>query len=92
VTIHSGSLARTLVEKKLLQPNRFPIVCNALRSKRFSRENHLTLQEVQTPAASGKSFTVSFVFRLDPTEATGASGARFDVSAFADLRGLLKRT
>jgi len=90
VVIHSGAFEKLLVEQKLLQPNRFPIVCNALKSKRFSKENHLTLQEVKTPAASGQSSTVSFVYRLDPLE--GPQSAPEDIGSFENLRGLLKRT
>ena len=88
VTIHSGTLERLLVERKLLQPNRFPIVCNALRSKKFSQENHLKLREIQTPAASGKSSTVSFVFSLEPDTALNVS-ARVQPT-FDELRGILK--
>ncbi len=90
VTIHSGTLARVMVEKELLQPNRFPIVCNALRSKRFAQENHLTLQEERTTAASGQSSTVDFVYRLNADE-TVPSPEMQRVS-FSSMRGLLKKT
>ena len=90
VTIHSGELARVLVEKKLLQPNRYPIVCNALRSKRFSRENHVTLEEVKTSAPSGQSSTVSFVFKLDRTDSSKGGERDDPMAAFMALRGILK--
>lgn len=89
VTIHSGTLERMLVERKLLQPNRFPIVCNALRSKKFAQENSLELRETISPAASGQSSTVSFVFSLKPETKTrpDSSGPTFD-----QLRGILQRS
>jgi hypothetical protein len=90
VTIHSGTLERMLVERKLLQPNRFPVVCNALRSRKFSQENGLRLQEIQSPAASGQSSTVSFVFSLEPEAPTSPRGLH--EPSFNDLRGLLKQT
>ena len=92
VVIHSGTFAKQLVEQHLLQPNRFPIVCNALRSKRFAKENHLTLKEVKTPAPSGQSSTVSFVFKLDHIEAASLEETRKASPSFASLRGILKRT
>lgn len=85
VEIHSGELARDLVQKQMLQPNRFPIVCNALRSKRFSIDNHVTLEKVRTPAASGQSSTVTFVFRLDDVNEPSAS-------SLASLRGIMKQS
>jgi len=92
VVIHSGTFEKLLVEQRLLQPNRFPIVCNALRSRRFAKENHLTLQEVKTPAASGQSSTVSFVFKLEPIELGQSSGSINAPASFDSLRGILKRT
>jgi hypothetical protein len=91
VVIHSGTFAKQLVEQRLLQANRFPIVCNALRSKRFAKENHLTLQEVKTSAASGQSSTVSFVFKLEPLDAIQKVKSDDSVS-FERLRGVLKKT
>jgi len=85
VEIHSGQLARDLVQRQMLQPNRFPIVCNALRSKRFSIDNHVTLEEVRTSAASGQSSTVTFVFRLDDVRGPGAG-------SLASLRGIMKKS
>lgn len=90
VTIHSGTLERMLVEGKVLQPNRFPIVCNALRSRKFSKENHLELREVQSPAASGQSSTVSFVFSLEPEDR--GEQTTLAQPSFEDLRGVLKQT
>jgi len=92
VAIHSGAFEKLLVEQRLLQPNRFPIVCNALRSKRFSKENHLTLQEVKTPAASGQSSTVWFVYKLEPIDNAEQIQTPDDAATFAGLRGILKKT
>lgn len=87
VTIHSGTLERMLVERKLLQPNRFPIVCNALRSKKFAQENSLELQETISPAASRQSSTVSFVFSLKPETTTRKDSSE---PTFDQLRGILQ--
>ncbi len=64
ITIHSGTINKQLVEANLLSSNRLPIVCNALKSTKFLKENHLVLEEVQGPP-SGRSSTVTFVYRLD---------------------------
>src|SRR6266702_1619455 len=65
VTIHSGEFNKFLVQNRVLPPNRFPIICNALQSKKFLQENHLTLKEVQGPP-SGKSSTVKFIYKIEP--------------------------
>lgn len=91
LTIHSGNLERLLVERKLLQPNRYPIVCNALRSKKFAAENHLRSLKIESPAASGQSSTVSFSFVLD-AEADKSPLQDPPHPGFNDLYGLLKDT
>ena len=92
VTIHSGELARLSVKRKILAPNRLPIVCNALRARRFAIENHLTLEEASSPAASGQSSTVTFVFRLEPTGEESGSREPAVGNAFQALRGILRKT
>lgn len=89
VTIQTGLLEKSLVKSGILQPNRFPIVCNALKSRKFLKDNNLTLLKVQAPP-SGQSSTVSYTYRLGPD-----AGNKPEVTpahpAFADLRGILKR-
>lgn len=43
--------------------NRVPVVCQALKSKRFLRENHLVVKDVSGPP-SGLSTTVKFTFEI----------------------------
>jgi hypothetical protein len=95
VKIHSGAFGKFLVQNKVLPPNRFPIICNALKSDKFLRENHLILEEIQGPP-SGRSSTVTFVYKVEPmpqppqhsSQAPPASTA----ISFMDLRGILKRS
>lgn len=84
VEIHSGVFNKTLVAQRLLPPNRLPIVCNALKSTKFLRENHLVLEEVKGPP-SGHSSTVTFVYSLAPAP----SPAKRE-SLFLGLRGVFK--
>ena len=51
------------VHKALRWNNRVPSVCQALSSKRFLEQNHLTLIEKQGPP-SGLSTTTVFTYRL----------------------------
>jgi hypothetical protein len=91
VTIHSGDFAKLLVQGKVLPPNRFPIICNALQSKKFLRENHLTLKDVQGPP-SGKSSTVKFIYKIEPLPPGNSPAARPSnaAGAFLGLRGIMK--
>jgi hypothetical protein len=93
VTIHSGTFGKMLVEQELLPPNRFPLICNALQSKRFSIENHVTLEKVSGPP-SGKSSTVTFVYRIDPMSELPQphipATKQVGMSLFEQLRGILK--
>jgi hypothetical protein len=98
VKIHSGTFGRFLVEQKVLPPNRFPIICNALQSKRFFQENHVTLQEIQglQSAPSGRSSTLTFVYKVEaipaaPGHSSPAPSSK-SADAFANLRGILKHT
>ena len=84
IEIHSGVLNKSLVAQRLLPPNRLPIVCNALKSKKFLQENHLILEEVKGPP-SGRSSTVTFVYALKP-----ASTPPKRESLFLGLRGIFK--
>lgn len=90
VKIHSGTFGKFLVQNKVLPPNRFPIICNALKSDKFLQENHLILEEIQGPP-SGRSSTVTYVYRLEPKpraqQVTGNEG-----SLFMRVRGVLKKS
>jgi len=101
VKIHSGILGKSLVANNLLSPNRFPIVCNALKSTKFQKENGLTLLDVESPptALSGRSSTLTFVYRLEPRTTTSPkadtkdkTGAPTDEVTFEQLRGILRDT
>ena len=93
VTIHSGDFNKFLVQNRVLPPNRFPIICNALQSRKFLRENHLTLKEVQGPP-SGKSSTVKFIYKIDPlppgSQNPPGTPPASSVDAFLSLRGIMK--
>jgi hypothetical protein len=91
VAIHSGDFGKYLVQNNVLPPNRFPIICNALRSRAFLRENHLTLEKVQGPP-SGKSSTVTFIYQLQPIPNDSAIPRQVSAagSSFMALRGILK--
>jgi hypothetical protein len=95
VKIHSGTFGQLLVEQKVLPPNRFPIICNALRSKRLSKENHVTLQEIQGPPFS-RSSTVTFVHKVEPesepSEHSSHGPPMKSAISFTNLRGILKDT
>jgi hypothetical protein len=52
------------IHKALQLKNRVPLVCTALRSRRFLVENHLRLKDVSGPP-SGLSTTVKFTFELE---------------------------
>ena len=41
VKIHSGTFGKFLVDHKVLSQNRFPIICNALKSEKFLKEKPL---------------------------------------------------
>ena len=88
VQIHSGTLGKTLVESKVLAPNRFPIICNALSSNKFQKENRVTLLDTKAPP-SGRSSTVTYVYRLEPLPES-QQGNNED-TLFMKLRGILKK-
>jgi hypothetical protein len=92
VTIHTGVFEKSLVLNGVLQPNRFPIVCNALKSRKFLTDNNLTLLKVQAPP-SGQSSTVSYTYKLGPELPAKTKAAQASPSpSFLKLRGILKRT
>ena len=94
VTIHSGDFNKFLVQNRVLAPNRFPIICNALQSKKFLQENHLTLKEVQGPP-SGRSSTVKFIYKIEPLppgSPNSPSAEANSADAFLSLRGIMKST
>ena len=90
VKIHSGTFGRSLVESKVLPPNRFPIICNALHSKKFQKDNRVILLDVQGPP-SGRSSTVTYVYRLEPTAHSPQASDRDD-NLFMRMRGVLKKS
>jgi hypothetical protein len=91
VHIHSGEFSKELVQDRLLAANRFPLVCNALRSKKFLSENKLRLvKEVAPP--SGLSSTVVFTYELEPLEENSVGDESGRSSSFMHVRGLLKKT
>ena len=89
VKIHSGTLGKSLVEGKVLAPNRFPIICNALSSNKFQKENRVTLLDTKAPP-SGRSSTVTYVYRLEPLPGPRQENDNED-SLFMKMRGLLKK-
>lgn len=90
VHIHSGTFNKKLVESHVLPPNRLPLICNALASRKFQRENHLALESVEGPP-SGHSSTVVYTYRLEPLPPSSASAPAAS-SNFLNLRGVLKNT
>ncbi len=76
------------IQKAVRLTNRVPLVCQALKSTKFLKENHLILEKVEGPP-SGMSTTVAFTYRMmddsvrqDSTEPEGAP--------FRKLRGVAK--
>ena len=80
VSIHVGT-----VHKVLALSNRVPLVCAALRSKKFLEENALNLIG-KTGPPSGQSTTVTFTYEILDARGTGAGQA----DAFLKLRGIGK--
>ena len=87
ITVTAGE-----VHKKLGLKNRVPVVCQALKSKRFLQENNLVLKDVSGPP-SGLSTTVKFTFELHSNdEATKKRHPLWELlgigkSVFAELGG-----
>jgi hypothetical protein len=92
VRIHSGTINKQLIGRDLLPQNRFPIICNSLKSDRFLEENELELIETQGPP-SGLSSTVTYVYRLKSASPTSSAPPTVnEPSPFQALRGILKTT
>ena len=92
IRIHSGNFNKRLVESKVLPPNRLPLVCNALASRKFLADNHLRLESVEGPP-SGRSSTVVYTFSLDPLPNPHKSATEAKPSGgLLQLKGLLKST
>jgi hypothetical protein len=95
VKIHSGVFGKFLVQNNILPPNRFPIICNALKSGKFLKENRLVLQEIQGPP-SGRSSTVTFVYKVEPqaqsSHQPSPAPQTNSQNSFLNLRGILKST
>ena len=67
--------------------NRVPLVCQALRGKKFLEENRMTLEKLEGPQ-SGLSTTVAVTYRLaDGPVARTESSEEFP---FVRLRGIAK--
>jgi len=74
------------VEKAVSLHNRTPLVCQALRSRKFLEENHLFLEKWEGPP-SGMSTTVKFTFRFVEQP---AQSSRSGESPFYRLWGIGK--
>jgi hypothetical protein len=74
------------VQKALGLRQRIPLVCEALKSKKFLEENHLLLEKLEGPP-SGQSTTVTFTYRL--LDVPGGEQPA-SASPFFSLRGIAK--
>jgi hypothetical protein len=73
------------VHKILALSNRVPLVCAALKSKKFLEENALKLIS-KTGPPSGQSTTVTFTYEILGRNGTGSSPAE----SLSGLRGIAK--
>ncbi len=73
------------VHKALALNNRVPLVCAALKSKKFLKENALRLIS-QTGPPSGQSTTVTFTYELLDNDGKGAAPTEL----LSGLRGIAK--
>jgi len=80
VTIVAGDIVR-----ELRMEYRVPSVCSALASKRFQKENGITLERREGPP-SGVSTTAKFTYRLEARSSASA------LSSLWSLRGAGKAT
>ncbi len=74
------------VHRSLGLVNRFPLVCNALRSQKFLRENNLLLEPSREGPPSGLGSRVVLIYRLG---GEGQNTAHAEDSLLSS-RGLLK--
>ena len=77
------------VQRDLQLHNRTPLICSALRSRKFLAANHLVLEKWEGPP-SGMSTTVTLTYRLEGDAARKAMPVPED--RFISLRGILKDT
>ena len=82
-TVTAGDVHRQLGLK-----NRVPVVCQALKSKRFLQENHLVLKDMSGPP-SGLSTTVRFTYEIVSGSADRESSAK-QQHPLLGLRGVAK--
>jgi hypothetical protein len=73
------------VHKTLTLNNRVPLVCAALKSKKFLEENHLKLVS-QTGPPSGQSTTVTFTYEILTSNVAPASSHKTLIA----LRGIAR--
>src|SRR6266849_2879903 len=81
ITVTAGE-----VHNQLGLTNRVPVVCQALKSKRFLQENQLVLKDVSGPP-SGLSTTVKFTFEIVSSDTDEAPTKRHPLW---DLLGIAK--
>jgi hypothetical protein len=74
------------VHRSLRLTSRIALICNALSSRKFLEQNHLTL-ESRDGRLSGQGTTVTFIYRLSRREKIIERG---NESAFLALRGIAK--
>jgi hypothetical protein len=82
---HAVSVNVGAVHRALGLTNRVPLVCAALKSKKFLEENGLRILS-QTGPPSGQSTTVTFTYGLSPATTTRGTSAH----AFPNIRGVAK--
>jgi hypothetical protein len=82
-TVTAGDVHRQLGLK-----NRVPVVCQALKSKRFLQENHLVLKDMSGPP-SGLSTTVRYTYEIVSGGADRESTAK-QQHPLLGLRGIAK--
>lgn len=75
------------VQKAVHLINRTPLVCQALRSRKFAEDNRLILEKWEGPP-SGMGTTVKFFYRL--ARVPGESLRHTEQSPFLRLRGIGK--
>jgi 5-methylcytosine-specific restriction protein B len=75
------------VQKAVKLSNRAALVCQALKSRKFLKENHLALEKWEGPPG-GMSTTVQAVYRLEGEPEQAAN--RPDPSGFLKYRGIAK--
>jgi hypothetical protein len=75
------------VHKAVGLSNRVPLVCQALKGRKFLEENHLELEKSEGPK-SGLGTKVAFTYRL---KAKGASPSPEPETSFVTIRGIGKK-